>query len=462
MFPAQKQDAATATASKNAPGTGQMGFGKVLTSIQGLQQRLEDFSIEDVARTEANAQTLALKLSQLQADLNGIHELQGFVASVNARLDAMPEDNFDDVESASLEKYPALAAILQADALIRRHGLTRPEKPAPAANDSKPDAFAATVPVEEFAHQNFVSEPDPSDAGVATSTIRIQTEDWVLSVDNEKDFLLSPHSGDFELGSLPGGDPPHATPQSSAAPGSEKTPVEKPLSAAAPDKRSSSFDERLLNELIESYGEFTISSGAVPSTKPAAAESPVVESKVRPSLAEPAVIVETKPVEKPASPEPAPSKTPSTPKSAPIETSAPKTPIQPQSAAPMETLPAVVVETEEVESKALIVPETPKAKKEQREARAKEKKLQTASKRGEIDRQLKSIIKDYGEYDLYSPRSTVNFKLAAVGAFVVLGLVLGGLYFFKAPSPPTPAVVNTVERTDGVKSIPPSTKSAKE
>jgi hypothetical protein len=100
----------------------------------------------------------------------------------------------------------------------------------------------------------------------------------------------------------------------------------------------------------------------------------------------------------------------------------------------------------------LVVPENPKSKKEQREARAKEKKLQAASKRGEIDRQLKSIIKDYGEYDLYSPRSTINFKLAAVGAFVVLGLVLGGLYFFKAPSTPNPAVVNTVEQTEGAKS----------
>jgi hypothetical protein len=460
MFPAQKKDAAKATASKNAPDTGQMGFGKVLTSIQGLQQRLEDFSLEDVARTEANAQTLALKLSQLQADLNGIHELQGFVTSVNARLDAIPEENFDHVEPASLEKYPALAAILQAVALMRRPGLTRPEKPVPAANDSKPDAIAATVPVEVLAQQIFVSEePDRSNAGAAISTKRIDTEDWVLSADNEKDFILSPHSGDFELGSLPGGDPPQATPQSSAAPASEKTSAEKPQSAASPDKTSTSFDERLLNELIESYGEFTISSGAAPSAKPAAAEPPVVESKVRPSLAEPAVIVETKPVEKPASPNTAPIKTHSSPKPAPIETSAPKATIQLHSA-PMETLPAVLVETEEVESKALIVAETPKAKKEQREARAKEKKLQVASKRGEIDRQLKSIIKDYGEVDLYSPRSTINFKLAAVGAFVVLGLVLGGLYFFKASSTPTPAVVNTVEQTDGAKSIPPTHKPA--
>jgi len=439
--------------SKDGPDTRQMGFGKVLSSIQGLQQRLEDFSIEDVARTEANAHTLALKLSQLQAKLSGLDELQRFVVSVNAQTDAIPAENFDEAAPASLEKYPAFAAILQADALIRRHGLTRPEKPVPAEDDLKPDEFAATaLTVEEFADQIFVSEPDPSKAGTATSANRIEAEDWVLSTHSEKDFILSGHSGDFELGSLAGGDPPQAALQSSAAATSKKTAAEETQTPALPDRASSSFDEQLLNELIESYGEFTLSSGATPSTKPALAAPPVVESKVRSSLAEPAVIVETKPVEKPASPGPAPSKIPPSPKPAPIETPAPKTTIQPQPAAPMETLPAVVVEAKEVDSKALVVPENPKSKKEQREARAKEKKLQAASKRGEIDRQLKSIIKDYGEYDLYSPRSTINFKLAAVGAFVVLGLVLGGLYFFKAPSTPNPAVVNTVEQTEGAKS----------
>lgn len=450
MFPAQKQDASKATISKDASDAGQIGFGKVLTSIQGLQQRLEDFSVEDVTRTEANAQTLALKLSQLQAKLSGLDKLESFIASVKARLDAIPEENFDYAEPASLEKYPALAAILQADALIRRHGLTRPERPAPTRNDSKFDNVTVTIPVEEFSDQIFVSESDGSKAGTATSTNRLEAEDWVLSTDSEQNFLMSGHPGDFELGD----DASLAPQQSSAASASKTASATKPQTAASPDNAPSSFDERLLNELIESYGEFTITSSISPSIKPAATAALVVENKVQPSLAGPAVIVEASPVAKPVSPKAAPSKTASSPKPAPIETAAPKTTIQLSSAA-METLPAVVVGAEEVESKALIVPETLKSKKEQREARAKEKKLQAANKHGEIDRQLKSIIKDYGEYDLYSPRSTINFKLAAIGAFAVLGLVLGGLYFFKTPSTPKPAVV---EQTEGAKSIMPTHK----
>ena len=65
------------------------------------------------------------------------------------------------------------------------------------------------------------------------------------------------------------------------------------------------------------------------------------------------------------------------------------------------------------------------------------------SRRARLDRQLKSIIKDYGEYDLYSHRKTINVKTTVIAAVTGLALVLGGFYLFKAPSSPTPAAVET-------------------
>jgi hypothetical protein len=67
--------------------------------------------------------------------------------------------------------------------------------------------------------------------------------------------------------------------------------------------------------------------------------------------------------------------------------------------------------------------------------------LPNAKARGEIDRQLKNIIKDYGEYDLYSHQKSTNIKTAAIAAAAVLGLILGGLYFFKTASSSAPAAV---------------------
>jgi hypothetical protein len=73
---------------------------------------------------------------------------------------------------------------------------------------------------------------------------------------------------------------------------------------------------------------------------------------------------------------------------------------------------------------------------------ATERQLSNVKKAGDLDRQLKKIIKDYGENDLYPRQSLVNLKTGGIAAFAVLGLVLGALYLFKAPS----AVVPTQSR----------------
>jgi hypothetical protein len=61
--------------------------------------------------------------------------------------------------------------------------------------------------------------------------------------------------------------------------------------------------------------------------------------------------------------------------------------------------------------------------------------LPSIQKEGEIDRKLKKLIKDYGEYDLYSRQSPVNLKTGVIGAFLLLGVIFGAFYFFSAPKP---------------------------
>ncbi|MEX0804206.1 MAG: hypothetical protein WD688_12955 [Candidatus Binatia bacterium] len=60
--------------------------------------------------------------------------------------------------------------------------------------------------------------------------------------------------------------------------------------------------------------------------------------------------------------------------------------------------------------------------------------LPTLKKEGEIDRQLKKIIKDYGEYDIYSRQSPINLKFGVIGAFLLLGAVFSGFYFLSSPT----------------------------
>ena len=51
-------------------------------------------------------------------------------------------------------------------------------------------------------------------------------------------------------------------------------------------------------------------------------------------------------------------------------------------------------------------------------------------KDGELDRKLKKLIKDYGEYDLYSRQTPLKLKTGIVAAFLFLTLVFSGFYFF--------------------------------
>ncbi len=54
-------------------------------------------------------------------------------------------------------------------------------------------------------------------------------------------------------------------------------------------------------------------------------------------------------------------------------------------------------------------------------------------KEGELDQKLKKLIKDYGEYDLYSRKSPINLKTGVIIAFLLLGVIFTGYYFFSAP-----------------------------
>jgi hypothetical protein len=49
--------------------------------------------------------------------------------------------------------------------------------------------------------------------------------------------------------------------------------------------------------------------------------------------------------------------------------------------------------------------------------------------RTEVDRQLKKIIEDYGQYDLYSHKSRISLKLLLLGVLILIGLVVFGFYY---------------------------------
>ena len=159
MLSAQKQQMPSDTPPESSGAPTATGFGKVLNSIQGLQQRLDDFSIEEVTRAHAKTHTLIRELDYLQAQLNTLARLKDAAFSVNAQIAAIPEDKFDLVGPDSLENHPQLRAILQADKLIRMH---RALKVAETSADSSASDLQAAMPSNDV-------RSNPTETGIDAS-----------------------------------------------------------------------------------------------------------------------------------------------------------------------------------------------------------------------------------------------------------------------------------------------------
>lgn len=428
MLSAQKQEMPNDTAPESSRPATASGFGKVLTSIQGLQQRLDDFSVEEVSLAHAKAQNLICHLGELQARLGALAKLKNAIAAANVDIGAIPQDDFELVGPDSLEKHPQLRAIVQAGKLIRMHRLLRAARasaesvsfdfPTRSPRSGTPSSVSPLPQISPRSKEPDIA-PVGSDLGANGSAA--YTGETTTSEEQSSPLAGSPATQDsqagpiYEFTGLKLEEPQTtASPHKGDAPPPEKsvrkraapTQTERPLSKAH-------FDQRLLNDLIETYGEFTFSTGPAAVAKTTEANRPTPESDSQ----------ATAPIE------PSPTKL-KTIQSASTELAL----LEPASVEMVRAEPAFV---EPVAGGLRALPAPEKKLTEPAFADA----LPNAKSRGEIDRQLKNIIKDYGEYDLYSHQKSTSIKTAAIAAAAVLGLVLGGLYFFKTPSSSAPAAV---------------------
>jgi hypothetical protein len=92
-------------------------------------------------------------------------------------------------------------------------------------------------------------------------------------------------------------------------------------------------------------------------------------------------------------------------------------------------------------------PATPRVKASAPVIPATQPNLPSPRKDGELDRKLKKLIKDYGEYDLYSRQTPLKLKTGVLAAFLVLTLIFSGFYFFSSPKPAVPASASSASQS---------------
>jgi hypothetical protein len=385
MLSAQKQKMSEEP-PPNQPSSAASGFGKVLTSLQGLQQRLDDFSVDDVSHAHSQAVELIQQLGNLEARLQKLQSLYRLFEGASTAIETLAKIDFSVVvtDMDGLEKHPRLRAIVRAGKFFETHphllyaqSPTDPDhaeywKTEPAATHALAGASEHPKSATERPERSFHEGPVNTAKPFADTATRTGPSPNTLPVSDEYDFWeLKLEDASLKIAKRE---------KTTGLPGSEKS------------VRSGAFDERLLKDLIDTYGEFAALDKSTSALGPFSLSSKRNEDANE-----------------------GPSRT----------------------ALSNEVSSALIVAPDPKVLEPNTAREGSSSISEKKPAKSPSNQpTPNATTRGEIDQQLKNIIKDYGEVDLYSHGKSVNTNITVIAgaAAALLVLILAGFFFFKTPS----------------------------
>jgi hypothetical protein len=372
-------------------------FDKVVDSIDGLRDRVQGFTLEQVSEADQNLLTMSLGLSELQRRLGVLSEMKDRISRLQETIKQAEAESLEQSRLAIETESAPVHAIAQVGNLLKLRQVIKLVKAAQNVSVTlapRDQEVQAPVIFEPF---EIVQEPPKASmSGILRPTEQPLTEaprneatavTWTESLDKSEEVYdpaqLEKEAEEMQFFSNDAADATQPDENAGSIPiqhlhlesldGTEYPqlnrtfPVEEiPVPSNQEHTEASEeadFDRRLLDDLIENYGEFSI----MPSSS--------AEAKVR--------------------------QEPKKEKSISTQRTDPSTAVAPTSQ-----------------------PTFPLQRKD-----------------GELDRKLKKLIKDYGEYDLYSRQTPLKVKTGVIAAFLVLSLVFSAFYFFSSPkSAITPSV----------------------
>ena len=379
------------------------GIGNVVSSIEGLQHRLSNFTYQEIANAEGKIQALLSSISEIADRLELVARIHRQLTEARNSLGEMETKGFDLTSFEAIQ--PMLEEIAQCTAIIRSRSHD-------SESLNRPSSKIANGEVIESEKSELISLELENNSGVA---IRAGSDNVspknVSKITRALTLLRSPillseniESGDSDGQPQTISSKPEVSEQSDAQ--TNATPQFENLSKAdtsvssheyAPDSQNSThevqfdnhaatdFDQQLLDDLIKNYGEFATFSEPHASLKPL--QNGTVDFEFTGDKAPPLI---------------------------PPTSSTPSTDFGNSAAVPVR-------------------------------------------KEGELDVRLKKLIKDYGEYDLYSRESPLNLKNGVIGALILLAAILAGFYFLSSPKPTLPEPNANVPSVTGRNGITEST-----
>ena len=386
MLSAEKEENRATPTSPRAFSPSGGAVGKAVNSIQSLRQRLNDYTLDEVADAEDRSRILLLGLSNLQLRVGSLAAIKKSMTALREAIERARSEDFmlstyevsdkplrlhDIVKASNLIKFPSLKKPPPQPSNHTVHNASVRSQISPKATD-RPKFMGGVIEVRPAAdRQKTIGCPDEPpfvfDAEQMGTALPSSAENFSWSEepggtfrkditnevnynqDIETNVATSTAESIKKTDFLSAPEHDHLTPP----PGEPNASTSTALVPSGGD-----FDQRLLDDLIKNYGEFFGSADS----------RAKVESQTK------------------------------------IEAELPSA--------------KILLEAPAVES-----------------LKDKTARALPLKKEGDINRQLKKIIKDYGEYDIYSKQSPINLKFALIGAFLLLGAVFFGFYFLSSSKP---------------------------
>jgi hypothetical protein len=407
---------------------------KVVNSIEGLRERVQGFTLQQVSEVDQRLRTMSLQLGELQRRLRALAEMKQQMVGLQKAVQQAEAESLEQNSLATIVEPVPVRSIAQFGTLLKFRRVIKLLKEARSGSGALASAAAKAGAPVRLKPVETIPEPPKNEQELAIDLAAIQHELLERSTNEDNVVVTSaapeqtegvfdpaPVEVDFEpneafsneladaifLDDSTASIQPREIVAEFADTRDEPPPSHKAIfeefkgsgdmevHLADPDTETvetagqthtaaseeADFDQRLLDDLIKDYGEFTI----LPSS------TPRDEAKKEPKLQPTTVTLRAN------------------------ASATANSPAQPN--------------------------------------------LPSPRKDGELDRKLKKLIKDYGEYDLYSRQTPLKLKTGVVAAFLVLTLILSGFYFFSSPKSTVPVSASSASPSENSSDTAPKQTS---
>ena len=393
---------------------------RMVTSIEGLRERVQGFTVEQVSEVDQRLRTMSLQLGELQQRLRALAEMKQQIGGLQKAVQQAEADSLEQSRMATLVEPITVQSITQFGTLLKFRRVIKllkegksgsgvsasadvearaPVLPTPVEITTEPPKNEQKLATDFPAIQHELPERSTNENSVVVTSAALEQTEGVfdpgpmeMDFEPNEPFSNNPADAIFLDDSTASIQPREmiaefADTRDEPSPSHEaifeefKGTGDMEVDLAIPETETiettgqthtaseeADFDQRLLDDLIKDYGEFTI----VPSS------TPKREAKKEPKL-------------------------------------------EPTTATRVQRPATVNLPTQ---------PNLPSQRKD-----------------GELDRKLKKLIKDYGEYDLYSRQTPLKLKTGVVAAFLVLTLIFSGFYFFSSSKSVVPTSASSTSQS---------------